>query len=333
VATNGVNLTEFTIRAGQNSHPICNVWLENVSKCSIHGNILAYSFYGVYLDESNGNSVYENFVTNVSIGICGFRSDWNSVFRNEFVANSFAGINFHLCSFNNVTENFISGNSVGMRLLDGANNNTIHHNNFVNNTVQVYVQSSYNNIWDDGYPSGGSYWSGYGGLDQYNGPYQNMTGSDGIGDTPYVIDADKVDHYPLMNLYGAPPPPTYALTITATVSGTTNPSSGTYCYITNSLVQVTAVPNTDYVFDHWELESINVGSANPYTVLMDKNCTLKAVFSPIPKPPVGGYSVEIDVYTVAKHAAPYLTLIAILAIGFIAIKRKTKSTCLPRKES
>ena len=199
VAANGVNLTEFTIRAGQNSHPICDVWLENVSKCSIHGNILTYSFYGVYLDESNGNSIYENFATDVSIGICGFRSDWNSVFRNEFVANSFAGINFHLCSFNNVTENLISGNSVGMRLLDGANNNTIHHNNFVNNTVQVYVQSSYNNIWDDGYPSGGNYWSDYGGVDEFNGSYQNVTGRDGIGDIPYVIDANNRDNYPLMD--------------------------------------------------------------------------------------------------------------------------------------
>jgi len=35
----------------------------------------------------------------------------------------------------------------------------------------------------------------------YNGAFQNVTGSDGIGDTPYVIDADNVDNYPLMSPY------------------------------------------------------------------------------------------------------------------------------------
>jgi len=38
----------------------------------------------------------------------------------------------------------------------------------------------------------------------YNGPSQNVTGSDGIGDTPYVIDANSIDHYPLMNVFPIP---------------------------------------------------------------------------------------------------------------------------------
>jgi len=45
---------------------------------------------------------------------------------------------------------------------------------------------------DDGYPSGGNYWSDYNGTDD-NG--------DGIGDTPYIIDADNQDKYPLMKPY------------------------------------------------------------------------------------------------------------------------------------
>jgi hypothetical protein len=32
----------------------------------------------------------------------------------------------------------------------------------------------------------------------YKGPYQNETGTDGIGDTPYVIDINNTDNYPLM---------------------------------------------------------------------------------------------------------------------------------------
>ena len=53
--------------------------------------------------------------------------------------------------------------------------------------------------WTNGYPSGGNYWSDYNGTDSYRGPYQNVTGSDGIGDTPYAINATDIDNYPLMN--------------------------------------------------------------------------------------------------------------------------------------
>jgi len=111
-----------------------------------------------------------------------------------------------------------------------------------------------------------------------------LPGSDGIGDTPHIIDANNVDHYPLMNPYGAPPPPAYSLTITATVGGTTDPAAGTYTYTGNSTVQVTAIPEANYLFEYWELDSVNVDSANPYSVLMDKNHALKAVFSLIPPP-------------------------------------------------
>ena len=58
-----------------------------------------------------------------------------------------------------------------------------------------------NNTWDDCYPSGGNYWSDYSGVDAYSGVYQNETGRDGIGDTPYVIDEYNIDRYPLMTAY------------------------------------------------------------------------------------------------------------------------------------
>jgi len=35
-----------------------------------------------------------------------------------------------------------------------------------------------------------------------------------------------------------------------------------------------------YVFDHWELDGVDIGSSNPVDITMDKNHTLVAVFKP-----------------------------------------------------
>jgi len=76
-----------------------------------------------------------------------------------------------------------------------SSNNSIYHNNFVNNTNQTDTYNSVN-VWDDGYPSGGNYWSNYNGID---------SNRDGIGDTPYVIsyltDGNITDNYPLMGVF------------------------------------------------------------------------------------------------------------------------------------
>jgi hypothetical protein len=53
--------------------------------------------------------------------------------------------------------------------------------------------------WDDGYPSGGNYWSDYAGADAFSGPDQDVPGSDNIGDTPYQISTGESDRYPHMS--------------------------------------------------------------------------------------------------------------------------------------
>jgi hypothetical protein len=55
--------------------------------------------------------------------------------------------------------------------------------------------------WDDGYPSGGNYWSDYNGTDLLSGRDQNETGRDAIGDTEYFIDGNNTDNYPLMGMF------------------------------------------------------------------------------------------------------------------------------------
>jgi len=77
---------------------------------------------------------------------------------------------------------------------------------------------------------------------------------------------------------------TLALTIVAESGGSTNPPPGTYAANQNSTFQVTATPNVDYILDHWELDGTNVGSENPYSVLMNANPTVKAIFVYSPPP-------------------------------------------------
>ncbi len=71
----------------------------------------------------------------------------------------------------------------------------------------------------------------------------------------------------------------YTLKIETTTGGTTNPVPGTYNYANGSTVQVTAIPDASYTFNHWELDGVNVSSTSPYSVLMTQNHTLKAFFA------------------------------------------------------
>ena len=83
----------------------------------------------------------------------------------------------------------------------------IRDSSFFNNTknhVKVKILGG-TNYFDNGYPSGGNYWSDYSCNDVYYGPNQDIPGSDGIGDTQYIISGDgNTDNYPLIE------PPTWA---------------------------------------------------------------------------------------------------------------------------
>jgi parallel beta-helix repeat protein len=261
------------------------IHLEGSSWNTLSNNMVTNNdYHGIRLFSSSNNKLDDNNVANNEGHGILLRYSSSNILSNNIVMNDAYGFCLWYSSDNSIFGNTLTNNRVYGIFLGDSSRNIVFHNNFINNTNQAYISESYDNSWDDGYPSGGNYWSDYTGDDVKSGPNQDLPGSDGIGDTPYVIDADNVDRYPLMNPYGAPPPPAYSLTITATVGGTTDPAAGTYGYTANSTVQVTATPNANYLFDHWELDGVNVGSANPYSVTMDKNHTLKAVFSPIPPP-------------------------------------------------
>jgi len=248
---NSFNVTVEGLELNNNGQGILFI---NTTNSRITNNNIAVNNLGVYLLDSYNNNILENNITE----------------------NNGFGVHLEYSDNNNISLNNITNNTWGGVYLFYSSDNRFCHNNFINNTDQV--DSSYGsvNTWDDGYPSGGNYWSDYTGVDNYTGPYQDETGSDGIGDTPYVIDENNVDHYPLMYPYGAQ---TYKLTITTTFGGTTTPSPGTHIYANGTIVEVTAIPNINCSFAYWLLDGANIGSTNPIDVLMTANHTLQAVFT------------------------------------------------------
>ena len=106
---------------------------------------------------------------------------------------------------NNITSSYSCGSGI---VLQSATGSLVYHNNLVNNSVQASDDNPGKNQWDNGYPSGGNFWSDYKGVDNCSGPQQNICPNpDGIGDTPYAFSSAQ-DNYPLMTPFAADPPAT-----------------------------------------------------------------------------------------------------------------------------
>jgi len=171
VMESNVNITGFTIRNSGNESEDSGICLYSSDNSRIDSNIIINSSRGIWLINSHRND-----------------------FTDNIVRNNTCAIHLRLSSYNAFKHNIIRNNTCGICLRDSSYNE-IYHNSIINNTKQADVDES-TNTWDDGYPSGGNYWSDYTGVDFYHGPYQNETGSDGIGDTPYNITATERDYYP-----------------------------------------------------------------------------------------------------------------------------------------
>ena len=174
---------------------------------TINGTMISPTMYGIRIENSTNCIVAYNNVSDCVGSIHLQNATYCTVTRNYLFKDS-QGIRLYSpCTYNNITENTICNNTYdGMVSIMPTNNtlrdNRIFHNNFINNTNPFIIQSNYN-IWDDGYPAGGNYWSRYNGTDLNKGAYQNETGSDDIGDTPYAINTYDKDRYPLMRPYNS----------------------------------------------------------------------------------------------------------------------------------
>jgi parallel beta-helix repeat protein len=149
-------------------------------------------------------SVFDNILTGNPCGIHVLRSFSNNICRNTIKANGDSGITLNESSTNSISENNITQNPTGTRV-DKSLGNQIYHNSYVANAQDVNITvPGYANFWDDGYPSGGNYWSKHPITDSYRGIHQNETGCDGICDCNCTLDVDNADRYPLHKPYAGP---------------------------------------------------------------------------------------------------------------------------------
>jgi len=173
--------------------------------------------------ESDNNNIYDNIISNNTIGIFSSHAQYNTFKQNIFDSNkvygmylytlsdyvitteniflnNYCGLRIKGSSHNNVTKNVFSFNNEGMYFCCGAKSNNVYHNTFINNTLWNADDQVGGNNWDDGYYSGGNYWDDYTGFDEYSGSDQDIVGKDGIGDIAYNITStgDISDHYPLL---------------------------------------------------------------------------------------------------------------------------------------
>jgi len=164
---------------------------------------------GIALHYSDNTKIVGGRMTGNFVGVGLWFSRNNTIAGNMVSRSEWDGIILAMSDGNIIRDNEISKNLGGV-LMFLSSNNSVYHNNFMYNTGQAGEWRGVNQ-WDNGYPSGGNFWSDYVGTDDWSGPNQDLPGSDGIGDVPYTtIGADSQDRYPLIYPYGTahPWPPT-----------------------------------------------------------------------------------------------------------------------------
>lgn len=128
--------------------------------------------YGIWIvNHSNNNTIADNNISENEVGVALFRCEGGNTFIDNVITNNECGISIVNCS-----------------------QNMIFHNWFINNTSQAISYDSVN-IWDNGFPSGGNYWSDY--MERY--PNATEIDNSGIWNTPYIIDKNNIDYYPIVS--------------------------------------------------------------------------------------------------------------------------------------
>jgi len=225
----GIQMLESSNNTITGNSLVCNEFGLELSDCHyneiVANNISSNSYYGLLLTSSHHNTLKQNNVANNGFG----KGGNGYSFPHESYSEDFFGVKLlHACNNrfteNNVTEN----NQWGIRVLGDQHDNIIYHNNFIDNGPGDRIQVSMlpaaadapvanPSTWDNG--TSGNYWSDY--LTRY--PNASEIGNSGVGDTPFYINENNIDHYPLMEPYIIPEFPSWIpllITLVAVVAVT-----------------------------------------------------------------------------------------------------------------
>ena len=231
--TNGAIIADNVV---SNSHQ--GIYFERSSNMTAVSNTVADSSWGIDLYESTNATMTGNTAFSNGNGASIWFSDSCTVAGNNISDSEYAGIStYRATNLTIAANNITSVGTPGVELYESTDV-AVYHNNFFNNSIDGTDDMGIENRWDNGYPSGGNYWSDFAGPDFYKGVNQDQPGSDGIGDVPFTLDSDSRDAYPLMVPYGIfdTLPPTVAIaspiegqTLTAapiTASGSSSDTGG-----------------------------------------------------------------------------------------------------------
>jgi parallel beta-helix repeat protein len=185
------------------------------SNVTIENFTVTGSYYGILLTQTSNVIVANNTITGTGNGILALgeptaaiavEGGGSNVITGNIIANNYNAMLFletenNLIVGNNITNNKNPYVTVSNVMFWGASHNTIYHNNFIGDSSlagNAAFNSPYSvNVWDNGYPSGGNYWSDY----QKRYPSATEIDGSGIGNTSYVVDGQNIDRYPLMEPY------------------------------------------------------------------------------------------------------------------------------------
>ena len=177
------------------------VVISDATSVSVINNAITQSHLGLTLESCDQAIVRNNTVTAIDYEGMTLRGGSNGTIAFNTVFSCDNGVRVEFTENVSVVGNNISHNVRGA-LLNYAVWCYVHHNTFWENSLyQALTANDCQVSWDDGYPSGGNYWSDYSGDDVYHGPDQNISGPDGLGDTPYSTYDDVFDRYPLVGTF------------------------------------------------------------------------------------------------------------------------------------
>jgi parallel beta-helix repeat protein len=190
-----VSSYDDTLKKNITAHTSKGIFLNKVDNVTVKNLIIKDCETGIYLERSTNCVIANNTITGanalipqiqITSGIFVWGGNYNTITENK-LADNYNGLYICYDSQNTIVGNTIINSTSTAILIWNASHNILYCNNFIDNAVQASVNEPSVNIWDNA--KNGNYWS------DYNGTDLNF---DGVGDTPYAVDEDNLDHYPLI---------------------------------------------------------------------------------------------------------------------------------------